>query len=140
MKTVALVITTLIPSIALADEPLTVEAKAEKINTINVSPLGVLVGDYALTYEHLFGGHHGLIAEGIGSRAANDTGSPEVQVALLTARINELTPHFKTHAKDHHGRRGLLRMVSRRRKLLDYLKSKDAERYLALIQKLGLRK
>ena len=71
---------------------------------------------------------------------AADTGSPEVQVALLTARINELTPHFKTHAKDHHGRRGLLRMVSRRRKLLDYLKSKDAERYTALITKLGLRK
>jgi small subunit ribosomal protein S15 len=74
------------------------------------------------------------------ARAANDTGSPEVQVALLTARINELTPHFKTHAKDHHGRRGLLRMVSRRRKLLDYLKSKDADRYVALIAKLGLRK
>ena len=74
------------------------------------------------------------------ARAAKDTGSPEVQVAILTARINELTPHFKKHAKDHHGRRGLLRMVSRRRKLLDYLKSKDAERYLALIQKLGLRK
>ncbi len=74
------------------------------------------------------------------ARAAKDTGSPEVQVALLTARINELTPHFKTHAKDHHGRRGLLRMVSRRRKLLDYLKSKDADRYVALIQKLGLRK
>ena len=67
------------------------------------------------------------------ARAANDTGSPEVQVALLTARINELTPHFKQHAKDHHGRRGLLRMVSRRRKLLDYLKAKDAERYTALI-------
>jgi small subunit ribosomal protein S15 len=74
------------------------------------------------------------------ARAAGDTGSPEVQVALLTARINELTPHFKTHAKDHHGRRGLLRMVSRRRKLLDYLKSKDADRYTALIAKLGLRK
>jgi small subunit ribosomal protein S15 len=74
------------------------------------------------------------------ARAANDTGSPEVQVALLTARINELTPHFKTHAKDHHGRRGLLRMVSRRRKLLDYLKSRDADRYVALIAKLGLRK
>jgi small subunit ribosomal protein S15 len=74
------------------------------------------------------------------ARAANDTGSPEVQVAILTARINELTPHFKTHAKDHHGRRGLLRMVSRRRKLLDYLKSKDAQRYVALIAKLGLRK
>ncbi len=74
------------------------------------------------------------------ARAANDTGSPEVQVAILTARINELTPHFKTHAKDHHGRRGLLRLVSRRRKLLDYLKSKDADREVALIQKLGLRK
>lgn len=74
------------------------------------------------------------------ARAASDTGSPEVQVALLTARINELTPHFKQHGKDHHGRRGLLRMVSRRRKLLDYLKSKDADRYLALIAKLGLRK
>ena len=69
-----------------------------------------------------------------------DTGSPEVQVALLTGRINELMPHFKTHAKDHHGRRGLLRMVSRRRKLLDYLRSKDAPRYVALIAKLGLRK
>jgi small subunit ribosomal protein S15 len=74
------------------------------------------------------------------ARSASDTGSPEVQVALLTARINELTPHFKEHAKDHHGRRGLLRMVSRRRKLLDYLKSKDADRYTALITKLGLRK
>ena len=74
------------------------------------------------------------------ARAANDTGSPEVQVALLTALINQLTPPFKTHSKDHHGRRGLLRMVSRRRKLLDYLKSKDADRYLALIAKLGLRK
>ena len=74
------------------------------------------------------------------ARAGNDTGSPVVQVALLTARINELMPHFKQHAKDHHGRRGLLRMVSRRRKLLDYLKSKDANRYLDLIAKLGLRK
>ncbi|WP_295646486.1 30S ribosomal protein S15 [uncultured Methylibium sp.] len=74
------------------------------------------------------------------SRSAADTGSPEVQVAILTARINDLTPHFKTHAKDHHGRRGLLKMVSRRRKLLDYLKAKDADRYTALIQKLGLRK
>ena len=74
------------------------------------------------------------------ARAANDTGSPEVQVAIMTARINELTPHFKTHAKDHHGRRGLLKLVSRRRKLLDYLKAKDASRYVALIQKLGLRK
>ena len=74
------------------------------------------------------------------ARSAGDTGSPEVQVALLTARINELTPHFKTHAKDHHGRRGLLRMVSRRRKLLDYLKEKDGARYTALIANLGLRK
>ena len=74
------------------------------------------------------------------ARAARDTGSPEVQVALLTARINELTGHFKIHAKDHHGRRGLLRMVSRRRKLLDYLKDRDAERYKALIAKLSLRK
>lgn len=76
----------------------------------------------------------------VNARAPHDTGSPEVQVAILTARINELTPHFKTHAKDHHGRRGLLRMVSRRRKLLDYLKGKDADRYVSLIQKLGLRK
>ena len=74
------------------------------------------------------------------ARAANDTGSPEVQVALLTSRINELTGHFKSHSKDHHSRRGLLRMVSRRRKLLDYLKGKDADRYRALIEKLGLRK
>ncbi len=74
------------------------------------------------------------------ARSTGDTGSPEVQVALLTARINELTPHFKAHLKDHHGRRGLLRMVSRRRKLLDYLKGKTPERYTALIQKLGLRK
>ncbi|MCK6426761.1 MAG: 30S ribosomal protein S15 [Burkholderiaceae bacterium] len=74
------------------------------------------------------------------ARGNADTGSPEVQVALLTARINALTPHFKANMKDHHGRRGLLRMVSRRRKLLDYLKSRDADRYVALIQKLGLRK
>ena len=74
------------------------------------------------------------------ARGANDTGSPEVQVALLTARINELTPHFKLHAKDHHGRRGLLKMVNQRKSLLAYLKNKDADRYTALIQKLGLRK
>jgi small subunit ribosomal protein S15 len=74
------------------------------------------------------------------ARSASDTGSPEVQVALLTARINELTPHFKTHLKDHHGRRGLLKMVNRRKSLLSYLKNKDAERYTALIHKLGLRK
>ena len=74
------------------------------------------------------------------ARGANDTGSPEVQVALLTARINELTPHFKTHLKDHHGRRGLLKMVNRAQELLAYLKDKDAERYTALIHKLGLRK
>jgi small subunit ribosomal protein S15 len=74
------------------------------------------------------------------ARGAADTGSPEVQVALLTARINELTPHFKTHAKDHHGRRGLLKLVNQRKRLLSYLKDKDADRYTALIQKLGLRK
>jgi small subunit ribosomal protein S15 len=74
------------------------------------------------------------------ARAANDTGSTEVQVALLTDRINELTPHFKTHLKDHHGRRGLLKMVNRRKSLLAYLKATDAERYTALIHKLGLRK
>ena len=74
------------------------------------------------------------------ARGANDTGSPEVQVALLTARINELTPHFKTHLKDHHGRRGLLKMVNARKSLLAYLKNKDADRYTALIHKLGLRK
>ena len=74
------------------------------------------------------------------ARGAADTGSPEVQVALLTARINELTPHFKTHLKDHHGRRGLLKMVNQRKRLLSYLKGKDADRYTALIAKLGLRK
>jgi small subunit ribosomal protein S15 len=74
------------------------------------------------------------------ARGTGDTGSPEVQVALLTARINDLTGHFKEHAKDHHSRRGLLRMVSQRRKLLDYLKGKDVERYRSLIDRLGLRK
>ena len=74
------------------------------------------------------------------ARGANDTGSPEVQVALLTAQINHLQGHFKEHSKDHHGRRGLLRMVSQRRKLLDYLKRKDVRRYAALIAKLGLRR
>ncbi len=73
-------------------------------------------------------------------RGANDTGSPEVQVALLTARIEQLTEHFKQHKKDHHSRRGLLQLVSRRRSLLDYLKKKDVERYKGLIEKLGLRR
>lgn len=73
-------------------------------------------------------------------RAQGDTGSPEVQVALLTARINGLTGHFKAHTKDHHSRRGLLMMVSQRRKLLDYLKRKNLEGYRALIERLGLRK
>ena len=73
-------------------------------------------------------------------RAASDTGSPEVQVALLTARINHLTDHFKANAKDHHSRRGLLKMVSRRRKLLDYLKRTNLEGYKTLIERLGLRK
>ena len=69
-----------------------------------------------------------------------DTGSPEVQVALLTDRIKDLTEHFKTHIHDHHSRQGLLRMVNRRRKLLDYLKGKDEERYRSLIGRLGLRR
>jgi len=69
-----------------------------------------------------------------------DTGSPEVQVALLTARINDLNEHFKVHPHDHHSRRGLLKMVGQRRNLLAYLKSKDIQRYRALIEKLGLRK
>lgn len=73
-------------------------------------------------------------------RVQGDTGSPEVQVALLTARINDLTGHFKAHTKDHHSRRGLLKMVSQRRKMLDYLKRKNAESYRALIERLGLRK
>ncbi|MEI6271695.1 MAG: 30S ribosomal protein S15 [Chloroflexota bacterium] len=73
-------------------------------------------------------------------RKQADTGSPEVQVALLSARITELTEHFKMHVKDHHSRRGLLRMVSRRRKLLDYLKRSDVEQYRKLIERLGLRK
>ena len=74
------------------------------------------------------------------ARGANDTGSPEVQVALLTARIEHLSGHFKTHKKDHHSRRGLLQLVNRRRSLLDYLKMKDNERYKTLIEKLGLRR
>ena len=73
-------------------------------------------------------------------RGEGDTGSPEVQVALLSKRIAELTEHFGEHKKDHHSRQGLLRMVNKRRKLLDYLKSKDQDRYRELIQKLGLRR
>lgn len=70
----------------------------------------------------------------------NDTGSPEVQIALLSSRITYLTEHFKTHAKDHHSRRGLLKLVGRRRRLLDYLKKIDLERYRQIIEKLGIRK
>ncbi len=73
-------------------------------------------------------------------RSERDTGSSEVQVALLTERINELSEHFKVHKKDHHSRRGLLKIVSQRRRLLDYLKRKDVERYSALIGRLGLRR
>lgn len=69
-----------------------------------------------------------------------DTGSPEVQIALLSGRIEYLTEHFKTHKKDHHSRRGLLKLVGQRRRLLDYVKNKDVERYRAVIQRLGLRK
>lgn len=74
------------------------------------------------------------------SRGTNDTGSPEVQVALLTQHINELNEHFKTHPKDHHSRRGLLKMVGQRRRLLNYLKGSDQNRYTQLIQTLELRK
>ena len=74
------------------------------------------------------------------AREAGDTGSPEVQVAILTSRITTLTEHFKTHAKDNHSRRGLLMLVNKRRSLLDYLKREDASRYSDLIAKLGLRK
>ena len=73
-------------------------------------------------------------------RSGKDTGSPEVQIALLTERINSLTEHFKTHVKDFHSRRGLLKLVSQRRKLLDYLKRKDADKYRGLIERLSLRK
>ena len=73
-------------------------------------------------------------------RKPGDTGSPEVQIALLTARINSLTDHFKAHVKDHHSRRGLLKMVSQRRRMLDYLKRTDADNYRKLIEQLGLRK
>jgi small subunit ribosomal protein S15 len=74
------------------------------------------------------------------ARAKEDTGSPEVQVAILTSRIQTLTEHFKTHAKDNHSRRGLLMMVNKRRSLLDYLRREDSQRYTDLIAKLGLRK
>ena len=74
------------------------------------------------------------------AQKAGDTGSPEVQIAILTERINNLTDHFKSHAKDNHSRRGLLKMVSARRSLLDYLKKKDESRYRTLIEKLGIRR
>jgi len=74
------------------------------------------------------------------ARSSGDTGSPEVQVAILTSRINTLTDHFKDHKKDNHSRRGLLKMVSQRRRLLDYLKSRDEGRYKTIIQDLGLRR
>ena len=74
------------------------------------------------------------------ANSKDDTGSPEVQVAILTSRITTLTEHFKTHKKDNHSRRGLLKMVSRRRKLLDYIKSKDEQRYKSLIDSLGIRR
>ena len=73
-------------------------------------------------------------------RGDKDTGSAEVQIALLTERINELTEHLRAHAKDHHSRRGLLKLVSQRRKLLDYLKRSDADKYRSVIERLGLRK
>jgi small subunit ribosomal protein S15 len=79
------------------------------------------------------------IVKGFGA-GEMDTGSPEVQIALLSARIDDLSEHFKQHIHDHHSRQGLLRMVSKRRKLLDYLKKKDIERYRSIISRLGLRK
>jgi len=81
---------------------------------------------------------HALIKEY--ATTDGDTGSPEVQVAILTERITNLTEHFKTHAKDNHSRRGLLKMVSQRRRLLDYVKSRNADRYKTLIERLGLRR
>ena len=86
--------------------------------------------------------HRDQKAELIGSYQVHqsDTGSPEVQVAILSERISYLTEHFKVHAKDHHSRRGLLKLVGQRRRLLDYLKSKDSGRYIGLIKRLGLRK
>ena len=81
---------------------------------------------------------HALIKEY--ATTDGDTGSPEVQVAILTERITNLTEHFKTHAKDNHSRRGLLKMVSQRRRLLDYVKSRDSDRYQSLIKRLGLRR
>ena len=87
----------------------------------------------------LSGAHKSEIIEEY-KRGDADTGSPEVQVALLSARINELTEHFNKHKKDHHSRRGLLKMVNNRRKLLDYLKEKDHERYREVIKRLGLRR
>ena len=74
------------------------------------------------------------------ARAGNDSGSPEVQIAIFTARIEQLTDHLKAHAKDHHSRRGLLRLVGKRRRLLDYLHSRDFDRYNGLIAKLGIRR
>lgn len=83
--------------------------------------------------------HKSDIVKGFGG-GEQDTGSPEVQIALLSARIDDLSEHFKQHIHDHHSRQGLLRMVSKRRKLLDYLKKKDIERYRSIISRLGLRK
>ena len=79
------------------------------------------------------------VISGFGTHS-KDTGSPEVQIAILSERISYLTEHFKTHAKDHHSRRGLLKLVGQRRRLLDYLKRKDTDRYAELIRRLGIRK
>jgi small subunit ribosomal protein S15 len=105
--------------------------------TRNLAPLGTegnLETRMALLKEEKLG----IIADN--ARSDGDTGSPEVQIAVLSRRINELTEHLKLHVKDHHSRRGLLRMVGRRRRLLDYLRREDIERYRALIGKLGLRR
>ena len=108
------------PAFALSNWGCVITYEREFEMAINVAQKAQIMGEY--------------------QRAAGDSGSSEVQVALLTARINDLTGHFKEHVKDHHSRRGLLRMVSRRRKLLDYLKRTNADSYRALIQRLGLRK
>lgn len=109
----------------------------------NLGASSIKLGRYCLIeseFEMSFTAEQKAEIVGAYQRVQGDTGSPEVQVALLTARINDLTGHFKEHKKDHHSRRGLLRMVSQRRKLLDYLKGKNVDSYRSLIERLGLRK
>jgi small subunit ribosomal protein S15 len=107
-----------------------------EVTVCRVATLCTACEGFIMTVENI--NKAAIIADN--ARGLNDTGSPEVQVALLTARINDLNGHFKAHKKDHHSRRGLIMMVNRRKSLLSYLKSKDATRYRDLIAKLGLRK